>query len=218
MENASKALLIAGGVLLAMMILSLVVIMTSSLTDISEGQDRKKLTEQIEEFNKSYLAYNKTRMYGTDVITVVNKAIDHNRTVDAREEDPYYINIYFETKSDFKTEGKVINTELPSDDKNYEKEADIGDIKRIMGISDITIALNAGTYNLGSWNSDGTIQMNSGIIQFFKQEKNDITKKEGKKIYYLYSALTNFKRAIFECTDVDYSDDGRIKEMTFKQK
>ena len=78
MENASKALLIAGGVLLAMMILALAVYVFTAMGGFAESQDRKKLTEQIEAFNNSYLAYNKSVMYGTDVLTVSNKAEENN--------------------------------------------------------------------------------------------------------------------------------------------
>lgn len=78
MENASKALIIAGGILLAMMILSLVVYVSLSMSDIAESEDRRTLAEQTTEFNKSYLSYNKSRVYGTDVITVYNKAEDNN--------------------------------------------------------------------------------------------------------------------------------------------
>ncbi len=78
MENASKALIIAGSILLAMMILSLVVYVASSMTGIAESEERRTLAEQTAEFNKSYLSYNKSRMYGTDVISVYNKAEDNN--------------------------------------------------------------------------------------------------------------------------------------------
>lgn len=79
MENASKALIIAGGILLTMLILALVMYVVSSMGDMADSQDRKTLVNQIEEFNKSYEAYNKNRMYGTDVITVSNKAKDNNK-------------------------------------------------------------------------------------------------------------------------------------------
>lgn len=78
MENASKALIIAGGILLAMMILALMVYLGTSITDMAESEDKRTLAEQTEEFNKSYLSYNKSRVYGTDVITVYNKAKDNN--------------------------------------------------------------------------------------------------------------------------------------------
>ena len=37
-------------------------------------------------------------MYGTDIITVVNKAIDHNKTISAQVTDPYYINIVIQSQ------------------------------------------------------------------------------------------------------------------------
>lgn len=79
MENASKALLMAGGILLAILILSAFVFMFSSAKNFSASQDAKILEEQIKAFNSEYEAYNKTVMYGVDVITVINKSIDYNQ-------------------------------------------------------------------------------------------------------------------------------------------
>jgi len=98
MENASKALLIAGGMLLAIIILTLLVSVGVSVKDITETQDKKQLTEQIQQFNKEYEAYNKTKMYGIDVITVVNKARDYNTRLDTDSEE-YKINIIVQDKN-----------------------------------------------------------------------------------------------------------------------
>ena len=227
MENASKALLIAGGVLLSMMILSLLVYVGTTMTDIAESEDRRIATQQLEEFNRSYLVYNKKRMYGTELITLVNKAINHNKTIEATEISPYYVNIIIENIEDFKTGGKVINYNYSIHSNSYETPLDDENkIKQLMGIDEITIALNAGEHNLGSWSSDGTLQMNKGIIGFFEQYKEDkiIPDEEANKTYYIYSALTNFKTAIFACEDVngdgksvEYNEEGRIKSMEFKQ-
>lgn len=78
MENASKALMIAGGILLAILTLTLVVYMMTAVTSMGDAQDAKTLAQQKTTFNKEYEAYNKRRMYGTDVITVINKAADNN--------------------------------------------------------------------------------------------------------------------------------------------
>lgn len=91
MENASKALLMAGGILLAMMILALLVYVATSMSSMAGSQDRRIEAKQLEDFNKTYEAYNKTRMYGTDIITVVNKAEDYNTKNDTEEQ--YKINI-----------------------------------------------------------------------------------------------------------------------------
>lgn len=79
MENAAKALIIAGGILFAIMILSLVVYMSTTTTRMVEAQEEKKEIEELTAFNKEYEAYNKRLMYGTEVITVYNKAEEYNK-------------------------------------------------------------------------------------------------------------------------------------------
>lgn len=78
MENAAKALLIAGGILLALMTLSLIVYMSTATTRMAQAQEEKKAAEELTAFNMEYEAYNKRLMYGTDMITVYNKAEDSN--------------------------------------------------------------------------------------------------------------------------------------------
>lgn len=228
MENAAKALLMAGGILLAILTMSLIVYLTSSASRIANSQDKRKEAQQLAEFNKSYEAYNKTRMYGTDIITVVNKAINHNKSIEAQTTEPYYVNIKIHVNQDFITTGKVINNLLPSSEKDYEKDMTKEEIMAKGGSgTDITtygLAKNndGDYYELGTWDSNGSLEMNKGIESFFSQDVKDKTVKEinesTNKIYYIYSGLTNFKTAIFKCVDVDYSDvTGRVKEMTFEQ-
>jgi len=81
MENASKALLIAGGVFFAMLIISLMIYMSESITGMSEAQENKKAAEQLSAFNREYEVYNKKLMYGTDVVTVINKAKEDKITI-----------------------------------------------------------------------------------------------------------------------------------------
>ena len=85
MENASKALIMAGGILLAILIISMIVLLSSSTKSFLKAQNDQKLAQEIENFNKGYLAYNKTVMYGTDIITVVNKANEYNKTIDVND-------------------------------------------------------------------------------------------------------------------------------------
>ena len=79
MENASKALLIAGGVLIALIILSMFLVMFNNISNIQKEQEEQTKLEQIEAFNLEYEAYNKKIMYGTDVITLINKVAENNK-------------------------------------------------------------------------------------------------------------------------------------------
>ena len=78
MENAAKALLIAGGVLLAIIIMSMFLSMYNQIRGLEEAKEEKIQLEQIYAFNSQYEAYNKKIMYGADVITLFNKVNENN--------------------------------------------------------------------------------------------------------------------------------------------
>lgn len=209
MENAAKALLIAAGILFALIILSLVVYMSTATTRMAEAQDEKVAAEQLAEFNRSYEAYNKRRMYGTDIITVVNKAINYNDKLTESETNKA-INIEIELMEDFTATKKTI------------KEYANGDVEQIGDVGEI------GEYSLNTKNGSLTLKIEKNtsnkIVDFFQEQSvNDEIKVMYESQSYIkkeiiYSALSNFKRAIFECEECeDTNSDGRIDYMKFKQ-
>ena len=78
MENATKALLIAAGVLIAIIIITMLVMMFKNIAGIRNAEAEKLETEQIAKFNAGYEAYYKSIMYGVDVITLANKVAENN--------------------------------------------------------------------------------------------------------------------------------------------
>ncbi len=78
MENASKALLIAGGILLGMLTLGLLATMFNNISTMQNAKADKKITEEIAAWNSEWEAYNKSYLYGTEVLTVINKAQQNN--------------------------------------------------------------------------------------------------------------------------------------------
>ena len=78
MENATTALYIAAGTLIGVMIISLVVFFFRRVGTMYSEQDAIMSTEQLSEWNKEYLAYDKKLMYGTDLVSVLNKATNNN--------------------------------------------------------------------------------------------------------------------------------------------
>ena len=78
MENASKALIMAGGILIAIIILTLFIMMFNRMASIQKTQEEKTKMEQIAAFNAEYEAFNKKQMYGADVITLRNKVNENN--------------------------------------------------------------------------------------------------------------------------------------------
>ena len=57
MENASKALLMAGGVLIALLIISALILMFNQIGDYEKAQDASKKDSQLAEFNKDFERY-----------------------------------------------------------------------------------------------------------------------------------------------------------------
>ena len=78
MENASKALLIAGAVLIALIIIIIGAYILNNYKSMEMGIQDVKKAEQVKAFNAQYEAYNKKVMRGIDIITLINKAIDYN--------------------------------------------------------------------------------------------------------------------------------------------
>lgn len=79
MENASKALLIAGGVIISLIIIGVVVYVFSSAKSMQEELDTNSKIQQISQHNKQFEAYYKKVMRGIDIITITNKIIDNNK-------------------------------------------------------------------------------------------------------------------------------------------
>ena len=96
MENASKALIIAGGILLAIITLSVLVYSYNHITIYQDEKEKNELQEQITKYNAEYEGYNKKVMYGADVISVLNKAISNIKIKEISLGNEYYVDVEFE--------------------------------------------------------------------------------------------------------------------------
>ncbi|MCI9063879.1 MAG: hypothetical protein HFJ17_04685 [Clostridia bacterium] len=79
MENASKALLMAGGVFLTLLVVSLLMYAWNMYSDYQNEQDRLQMIEDTAKFNQQFTNYDRDDVYGYDVLSLVNKAIDYNQ-------------------------------------------------------------------------------------------------------------------------------------------
>ncbi len=78
MENASKALIIAGGMLIALLVVSLLVIGWNNITSYNRQEEMAQTMEQITKFNKEFESYNKQVVYGYQLISLNNLILDTN--------------------------------------------------------------------------------------------------------------------------------------------
>lgn len=78
MENASKALIMAGGVLISLIIIALLVIFFNNLSDLQNTKLTSEEVEQAAEFNKQYDVYARN-VYGSELLSLANKIVDYNK-------------------------------------------------------------------------------------------------------------------------------------------
>lgn len=86
MENLSKALLIAAGMLFTVMILSMLMITYNQVASHYQQQHELAVIDQTELFNKEFENYNRAYIRGNDLISLMNKIIDYNTSQSYRED------------------------------------------------------------------------------------------------------------------------------------
>lgn len=80
MENASKALIIAGGMLIALLIIASLVLMFNQIGGYERAQTTGTKNAQLAQFNLDFEKYvDESGIKGADVISLVNKIVDYNK-------------------------------------------------------------------------------------------------------------------------------------------
>lgn len=78
MENATKALIIAGGMLIAMLIVGLLTWGYTQLRSLQQAKTTEEERQQIVDFNERFEAYNKKVVRGYQMISLSNLVYDTN--------------------------------------------------------------------------------------------------------------------------------------------
>lgn len=217
MENAAKALEIAGGVLIAILIISLFVYMFNQVSYHQATQNMNLESQQLEEFNKKFEAYNKSILYGADVISVINMAISNNQTeIESSNNstlenwswnthDNYYINVQFKLVSDL--ESKVLEYDGPEDEEGTIVQLNGSELREINLYKDTIYDLSP--------------DCQSNISVIMPNDGGVIIKDNPRvgKYYVATGAYEEFINRIFECTEVRYNPQtGRVNFMKFEER
>ena len=242
MENASKALIMAGSVLIALMIIGALILTFSNLTAYQETNTRSTRSTQMAEFNSQYENYNRKDVRGSDLYSLLNKAIDYNRRessegtnwADKGQEmayEPMVIEFTID-KSElvapddasrlFTTNTYTVSGK--SNDFGNKVKDEIDDLEGEYGQSSLTNL----TTNLTKIFIDdsSTSQEKKEAVQNFNSASKKKTVSDFKEIkensqirndVYKYYEYIQFKRAHFDCEKVEYNNEtGRITKMKFK--
>ena len=79
MENASNALIIAGSILIAIIILSIGVILFSSYSKIGESYEQTRAVERLTKYNSNFTIFEgRTDITAQEIVTLANYARNYN--------------------------------------------------------------------------------------------------------------------------------------------
>lgn len=210
MENASKALTIAGGVLIAVMLAVLVYYVFNHWGEIQKMEQEDVETVKVEEFNKSYLSYEKV-LYGSELLGLVNKMSDYNISDDVK------YNAY--GTMDLKVEIKLLSG---STDNLFNRTGtySLSTVKRT--IDDVmrkTVERYSGKVSDSQWeflakSSNNSEQSFDDLCQELNisSSVNRRDLQEAAKEYYKY---VQFKRMKFKHKETTFFNTGRVRNMSF---
>lgn len=210
MENASKALTIAGGVLIAVMLAVLVYYVFNHWGEIQKMKQEDVETVKVEEFNKSYLSYEKV-LYGSELLGLVNKMSDYNISEDVK------YNAY--GTMDLKVEIKLLSG---STDNLFNRTGtySLSTIKRT--IDDVmrnTVEKYKGKVSDSQWeflakSSNNSEQSFDDLCKELNISSN-INRRELQEAAKEYYKYVQFKRMKFKHKETTFYDTGRVKNMSF---
>lgn len=112
MDNASLAVRMAGGVLIALLIIGLFVSVMVIINDNQQKQQDEEELKQVSLFNESYSSFENRIISGYNMLSLINKAIDYNQRM-TREKanggaDFTPIHIYTEVEKNLENGHKML--------------------------------------------------------------------------------------------------------------
>lgn len=198
MENASYALRIAAATLIAVMIIALIVFVFQKLRNYQQSQEDAVTRENMAQFNKTFEVYDKSLMYGTDVLSCLNQAESNNQK--------YVYNIYSNSNAgatiseelieELMVQVKVtINSPLQEEIKVYYRDASTGTIMQVTESQMKSSGLSNG-YNFKPFstsNSKGFSLPDITFYYFTKETSTTRTINQNTKSYseLLWSGVNN---------------------------
>ncbi len=221
MENASQALLIAAGILMGLIILTVIIFGFRQVSNYYAAKEQNKASEQLIAFNKQYNTYDREDVRGTELISLIYKIIDFNNIqndansnieidVNIKDKDNKWKNMYYQYDTyknikliDFTGTYNGKYTQDNIDGEILQKARNI-EAKYPSGLAD-KLAKNISKL-LDADKKDN-------FLKELKINNPNSVDEEDILKYYQYQ---QFKRAHFDCTSLKYTDAGRVLKFEFE--
>lgn len=217
MENASKALIMAGGVLISLMVIGLLVLFYNNLSGMQKIKTDSETEQQAAEFNKQYDVYARD-VYGSEILSIANKIADYNkREADNKGYTPIDLEVTF-TKGlseRYFVENKVYSAKDLYDitaNKSAKNPICLEEYVKQLGNKTVYSRINSSI----SRQIKKIATMRTNDLQALGIEEADY--KDNLAEYNQYkNLLTQMKETVFKYVKFDYDENnGRIKKMIYK--
>lgn len=222
MENASKALLIAAGILIGLILITMIIYGYSQISSYYKAKEENREIEQLVDFNKQYIPYNRDDVRGSDLLSLVNKIIDYNvQKTDNMNEENIDISIKINNIKDFYykyDENKrvtLIKANYTQDNINNDliKPANEIESDYPQGMATKLAANMSTLMGENSLKSKKDLLVELKIMDKDDRNPDDFVNNNDILKYYQYQ---QFKRAHFNCKNLTYNEQGRVKSFTFE--
>lgn len=225
MENASKALIMAGSILIALLVIGLLVVGYRQISNLEQTRTDSDVNQKMVEYMRQFEQFNRT-LYGSELLSLANLQEDYN-TSEAREDVGYdrieitvQINkeivgsSYFVTGIHSIEDIAADQKRLENDIASYEKTQRKYNNKSVKYYSQKRyreIAIDFGLEISGDADESmiaDALYNNSDTVELLYEIQ------EYKNLTAIYTEFRTGKR--FKCTDIKYNNTtGRLTSMSF---
>lgn len=211
MENAAKALTIAGTILISVLVISAIVFMYRDLTSVKRQDVENQKVQEITDFNKSFESFDKT-INGAKILSLANKITDYNEKYTVRMSEGYkkITLIINGSNNNSGTEWYKYYSDLQSaiDDMMNSKYISANYLEALY---------EAKSEQQKSSRADQADQTLNELKQKLGSRYNE-AEKNYKVDYIKYEEYKKIKNQTFKPAGIEYDKNGRITSMSYTQQ
>lgn len=234
MENASKALIMAGSILMALLVIGIVTVTFNQISSLKQTQSDVEQSKKIVNYAKTFEQYNRT-IYGSELLSLGNLQVDYNfRQADLKGYTPVTIKVQM-NKSIIENKKTYISTgiqelstvrnglsALEDDIEYYEqdtngyknkKESNKRSVKYYAQLSNRQIAT---LFEIPYSSAEADYELGDRLADSIQNPTTSKILKDIEVYKNLKTAYTEFKNTSFTCQQpVQYDGSGNIVLMNF---
>lgn len=226
MENASKALIMAGSILIALLVIGIAIFVYGEFSNVQQTITDVDEEKKAVNYNKSFEEYNRT-IYGSELLSLANLQQDYNEIrVNLKGFNSVTIKIDIKTNfvannktylsaGNMKTIGQIRNARnsFETDINYYETETD----NKNKTIADYAQMSNREIAKIFGIETSSDIPDYDIDLSAVKFKSGKTIQEEVEKYKNIKTTYTEFKRKTFKCTNVKYDELARITEMKYEE-